>query len=70
MVDCELLSKVYVNLLDQKEPTLNFNIERKDVKNLIEKKTVDYFKKVIISSSEELKAHKEYLKKSLKKNNY
>ena len=70
MIDCEILSKVYINLFDQKEPTLDFSIESKNGKNLFEKKTVDYFKKVIISSSEELKAHKEYLKKSLKKNNY
>ena len=70
LLDCELLSKVYINLLDQKEPTLDFSIESKNVKNLFEKKTVDYFKKVIIPSSEELKTHKEYLKKSLKKNNY
>ena len=70
LIDCELLSKVYINLLDQKEPTLDFSIESKNVKNLFEKKTVDYFKKVIIPSSEELKTHKEYLKKSLKKNNY
>ena len=27
LVDCELLSKVYINLTDQKEPTLNFNSE-------------------------------------------
>ena len=25
LVDCELLAKVYINLLDQKEPKLNFN---------------------------------------------
>ena len=25
LVDCELLAKVYINLLDQKEPILNFN---------------------------------------------
>ena len=24
LIDCDLLSKVYINLLDQKEPTLNF----------------------------------------------
>ena len=23
LIDCELLSKVYINLIDQKEPTLN-----------------------------------------------
>ena len=29
VVDCELLSKVYINLIDQKEPTLNFQLKRK-----------------------------------------
>ena len=24
LVDCDLLAKVYINLIDQKEPTLNF----------------------------------------------
>ena len=27
LIDCDLLSKVYINLLDQKEPTLNFKSE-------------------------------------------
>ena len=27
LIDCDLLSKVYINLIDQKEPTLNFNNE-------------------------------------------
>ena len=27
LVDCDLLAKVYINLLDQKEPTLNFKNE-------------------------------------------
>ena len=33
LVDCELLSKVYINLLDQREPTLNFSSlnENKDI---------------------------------------
>ena len=30
LIDCDLLSKVYVNLIDQKEPTLNFNSETID----------------------------------------
>ena len=25
LIDCELLAKVYINLLDQKEPKLNFS---------------------------------------------
>ena len=27
LIDCDLLAKVYINLIDQKEPTLNFNNE-------------------------------------------
>ena len=29
LVDCELLSKVYINLIDQKEPALDFLIQNK-----------------------------------------
>jgi len=66
LIDCELLSKVYVNLIDQKEPTLDFsNGQQKDL-NTTSK--ADYFKKIINPSSEELKQHKDYLNKSLKKN--
>ena len=66
LIDCELLSKVYVNLIDQKEPTLDFsNYQQKDL-NTTSK--ADYFKKIINPSSEELKQHKDYLNKSLKKN--
>ena len=67
LIDCDLLSKVYINLTDQKEPTLNFqdsNIEKKD-KN---KSNITYFKKIVKPSVEELKNHKEYLKQNLKKN--
>ena len=67
MIDCDLLSKVYINLIDQKEPTLNFrntNLDKKSADNF----NVSYFKKVIKPSSEELKNHKEYLKQNLKKN--
>ena len=67
LIDCDLLAKVYINLIDQKEPTLNFqNEETKfNKKNNI---TIDYFKKVITPTDEELKKHKEYLKSNLKKN--
>jgi DNA polymerase-3 subunit epsilon len=68
LIDCNLLAKVYINLLDQKEPTLNFKNEdnEKIITNL--KDTNQYYKKVIEPSEEELKLHKEYLKSSLKKN--
>ena len=70
LMDCELLSKIYINLLDQKEPTLDFNTINKDINNLDEKEEMEYFKKVIISNSEEVQIHKKYLKNSLKKNNF
>ena len=66
LIDCELLAKVYINLLDQKEPTLDFeNQNNLHAEN--DKKSL-YFKKVILPSEEEKKLHNEYLKNSLKKN--
>ena len=67
LIDCDLLSKVYINLLDQKEPKLDF----KNVENLNQndnKKNILYFKKIIKPSLDEIKKHEDYLKKSLKKN--
>ncbi len=67
LIDCDLLAKVYINLLDQKEPTLQFqNNEKESIKDLNEK--VLYFKKVIYPSKTEIEMHKKYLKQNLKKN--
>ena len=67
LVDCDLLSKVYINLLDQKEPKLDFkSIDNYD-QDIINKNVL-YFKKVIKPSKEELQKHKEYLNNFLKKN--
>jgi len=68
LVDCELLSKVYINLLDQKEPKLNFNNLDKIKKNAIVQRVHSYSKKIIIPSKEEIKKHKEFLKKDFKRN--
>ena len=68
LIDCDLLSKVYVNLLDQKEPTLNFDNEENQKITINLKNTNQYYKKVITPTEEELKLHKEYLKNNLKKN--
>jgi DNA polymerase III subunit epsilon len=68
LVDCDLLAKVYINLLDQKEPTLNFKNEENEKTIINSKGTDQYYKKIIIPTDEELKFHKEYLKSSLKKN--
>ena len=67
LIDCDLLTKVYINLIDQKEPTLNFqnidqhNLENKDL-------NINYFKKVVKPNDKELMEHKIYLKENLKKN--
>ena len=67
LIDCDLLSKVYINLIDQKEPTLDF----KDRTESITKENVNYnsyFNKIIKPNSDEIKRHSEYLKNHLKKN--
>ena len=69
LIDCDLLAKVYINLLDQKEPTLNFQNQDQQNKGTANVK-VAYFKKIIEPSPEELKKHKDYLKNNLKKNNF
>ena len=67
LIDCDLLAKVYINLIDQKEPTLDF--QKQDGKfNEFENSNILYFKKIVKPSSDELKKHKEFLKKDLKKN--
>jgi DNA polymerase-3 subunit epsilon len=67
LIDCDLLAKVYINLIDQKEPTLNFQSE--DIKiNQKSNYNINYFKKIVEPTQEELKKHKEYLKSNLKKN--
>jgi len=68
LVDCDLLSKVYINLLDQKEPTLDFK-NQDNLKEIINSTTLQkYYKKVIKPTEDELKLHKDYLKTNLKKN--
>ena len=68
LIDCELLSKVYINLLDQKEPSLNFstqNIVEENFKNISNQ---DYSKKVVPNSKEEFELHKSFIKSKMKKN--
>jgi len=67
LIDCDLLAKVYINLIDQKEPTLNFHNTDTETDNQISSK-VSYFKKVIKPSEDEILKHNEYLKSHLKKN--
>ena len=68
LIDCELLAKVYINLLGQKEPTLDFS-DSKYTNNLSKNiDIIDYSKKVITPSEVELKKHKEFIKNNIKKN--
>ena len=66
LIDCDLLAKVYINLIDQKEPTLDLKDNLEAEENQSSK--IEYYKKVILPSNEEIKKHKEYLKTYLKKN--
>ena len=66
LIDCDLLAKVYINLIDQKEPTLDLKDNLEAEENQSSK--IEYYKKVILPSNEELEKHKEYLKTYLKKN--
>ena len=69
LIDCDLLAKVYINLIDQKEPTLNFQNQDQEIKEK-NNPSVAYYKKIIKASTDELKKHKDYLKNNLKKNFY
>ena len=67
LIDCDLLSKVYINLIDQKEPKLNFNNEISQDNQML-KTNISYFKKVVRPSEKEKKNHEQYLKTNLKNN--
>ena len=67
LVDCSLLSKVYINLIDQKEPTLDFQ-NKDEQPNLDVNNELFYYKKIVKPDSNEIEKHKEYLGKYLKKN--
>ena len=69
LIDCDLLSKVYINLIDQREPTLDFQKKDNSLSDTNNSK-VSYFKKIIKPSIEEIERHKVYLKTYLKKNNF
>ena len=67
LIDCELLAKVYINLIDQKEPTLDLADNNNSKLSSINDQS-DYYKKVIFPTEKELLNHREFLKKNLKKN--
>ena len=67
LIDCDLLAKVYINLIDQKEPTLDFKKKDEKPKDFKDD-NISYFKQIVKASDQELKQHSEFLKKNLKKN--
>ena len=66
LIDCELLSKIYINLTDQKEPKLKFHTE--EIINTNYSNKIDYCKKIVKPSQNELENYKIFMKKSFKKN--
>jgi len=52
LIDCDLLVKVYINLLDQKEPTLNFKNEDNEKTIINLNTTSEYYKKVVKPTEE------------------
>tara|TARA_B100001059_G_C17706659_1_gene513158 strand:- start:125 stop:784 length:660 start_codon:yes stop_codon:yes gene_type:complete len=66
LVDCNLLSKVYINLIGQKEPTLNF--QSSETQKIHSDKKISYFKGIVNPSADEIEKHNLYLKNNLKKN--
>ncbi|MDC2999847.1 DNA polymerase III subunit epsilon [Candidatus Pelagibacter sp.] len=69
LIDCELLSKVYINLIDQKEPIFQFKNESQNNYS-ISNSSINYSKKIVKISKDEINKHKAFLKNNLKKNFY
>ena len=71
LLDCQLLREVYINLIDAKEPRLLFQNDKEErVENTIQAINFNYSKKIIKPSDDDLKKHKDFLKRELKKNHY
>jgi len=70
LIDCNLLKEVYINLVDQKEPKLNFEtVEFIDTKFNDNSRDIK-LRKIITPNKDELELHKKYLKSHLPKNYY
>ena len=67
LIDCELLTKVYINLIDQKEPKLNF-LENENLINNNYSQANKYCNKVINASEGEIRLHEKFVRENLKKN--
>ena len=71
LLDCELLREVYINLVDQKEPSLSFLQKEDQIIDFKTEKNIKNREKIIVKiKPEESKRHTEFLKNELKKNFY
>ena len=71
LLDCELLREVYINLVDQKEPSLSFQQREDQIIDFKTEKSSKNREKIIVKiKPEESKRHTEFLKNELKKNFY
>jgi len=70
LLDCELLREVYINLTEQKEPSLNLKERTSFVSDTRDfKKSEKKYAKIILKpSNEEINNHQIFLKKEFKKN--
>ena len=68
LLDCELLRKVYINLIGEKEPTLIFQDRGEKSSSNIKNKLVEYSKNIVKIPQKELENHKNFLKREIKKN--
>ena len=70
LLDCELLREVYINLTEQKEPSLNLKERTSFVSDTrdFKKSEKKYAKTILKLSNEEINNHKIFLKKEFKKN--
>ena len=68
LLDCSLLAKVYINLIDQREPTLDFKKIDKEENQEKNNLNISYFKKVVLPTKDEIENHKKFLKENMKKN--
>ena len=71
LLDCELFREVYINLVEQREPSLKFAEPGNKInENPKTKINVGGEKNIISISKEELRLHNDFLKSELKKNFY
>jgi DNA polymerase-3 subunit epsilon len=67
LLDCELLAKVYIELLEKKEPTFEFDSDAQD-ESINNVKIIKGRKQIIVQiTDEEKRLHKEFLQKELPK---